>query len=261
MKGRNTMPLEILTIPCLSDNYAFLAHDAASGDTALIDVPEAGPILDALAKTGWTLSHVLITHHHADHVQGLSEILAKHPAKVVGAKADASRLPALDIALDDGDTITIGGDTGTVIDVSGHTIGHIAFHFPDSKAVFTADSLMALGCGRLFEGTPSQMFASLSKLAALPDDTVVYSGHEYTQANANFALTIEPGNADLVARAGDIAKARANNQPTVPSTLALELATNPFLRAAEPSVQSGVGMAGADPVSVFAEVRARKDNF
>ncbi len=255
------MPLEILTIPCLSDNYAFLAHDAASGETALIDVPEAGAIIDALARTGWTLSHVLLTHHHADHVQGLSELLSRHPAKVVGAKADISRLPALDIALAEGDTITIGGDTGTVIDVSGHTIGHIAFHFPASKAVFTADSLMALGCGRLFEGTATQMFASLGKLAALPSDTIVYSGHEYTQTNANFALTIEPGNVDLVARADDIKQARARNQPTVPSTLALELATNPFLRAAEPSVQNGVGMVGAEPVAVFAEVRARKDRF
>lgn len=255
------MPLEILTIPCLSDNYAFLAHDAASGETALIDVPAAGPIIDALAKTGWTLSHVLLTHHHADHVQGLSELLVKHPAKVVGAKADVSRLPALDIALNEGDTISIGSDAGTVIDVSGHTIGHIAFHFPDSKAVFTADSLMALGCGRLFEGTPAQMFASLSKLAVLPSDTIVYSGHEYTQANANFALTIEPGNTDLVARVNDIKLARANNRPTVPSSLALELATNPFLRATEPAVQKGVGMVGADPVAVFAEVRSRKDNF
>lgn len=255
------MPLEILTIPCLSDNYAFLAHDADSGQTALIDVPEAAPILAALTKTGWSLSHVLITHHHADHVQGLSDLLAKHPAKVVGAKADASRLPPLDIALTEGDSITIGTDTGTVIDVSGHTIGHIAFHFPQSNAVFTADSLMALGCGRLFEGTPSQMWASLSKLAALPADTIVYSGHEYTTANGNFALTIEPGNADLVARVADIKVARANNIPTVPSTLALERATNPFLRAAEPSVQNGVDMAGADPAAVFAEVRARKDNF
>lgn len=255
------MPLDILTIPCLSDNYAFLAHDAASGQTALIDVPEAGPILDALAKTGWSLSHVLLTHHHADHVQGLPEVLAKHPATVVGAKTDASRLPPLEIALNEGDSITIGADTGKVIDVSGHTIGHIAFHFPTSNAVFTADSLMALGCGRLFEGTPPQMWASLSKLAALPADTIVYSGHEYTTANGNFALTIEPGNADLVARVADIKTKRANNLPTVPSTLALELATNPFLRASEPSVQNSVGMAGADPAAVFAEIRARKDNF
>lgn len=255
------MPLEILTIPCLSNNYAFLAHDAASGETALIDVPEAGPIIDALARTGWTLSHVLLTHHHYDHVDGLPELLANHPAKVVGAKADASRLPALDIALSEGDTFAIGANTSTVIDVSGHTIGHIAFYFPESKAVFTADSLMALGCGRIFEGTPPQMFASLAKLAALPDDTMVYSGHEYTENNASFAMTIEPDNAELVARVADIKQARSNNQPTVPSLLALELATNPFLRATELSVQNGVGMAGVDPIAVFAEVRERKDNF
>lgn len=261
MKGRNTMSLEILTIPCRSDNYAFLAHDATSGETALIDVPEADPIIDALARTGWTLSHVLLTHHHYDHVDGLPDLLAKHPAKVVGAKADASRLPALDIALNEGETIAIGDSTGTVIDVSGHTIGHIAFHFPDSKALFTADSLMALGCGRIFEGTPPQMFASLAKLAALPDDTMVYSGHEYTENNGNFAMTIEPDNADLIARVADIKQARSNNQPTVPSSLAVELATNPFLRASEPSVQIGVDMVGEDPIAVFAEVRERKDNF
>lgn len=255
------MPLEIITIPCLSDNYAFLAHDPASGQTAIIDVPEAAPIIDTLAQTGWTLSHVLLTHHHADHIGGVRELLAKHRAIIVGAKSDARRLPHLDIALDEGDTLQIGANTGHIIDVSGHTIGHIAFHFPESHAVFTADSLMALGCGRLFEGTAEQMWGSLNKLAALPADTVVYSGHEYTQANAEFALTIEPDNAALIARAADIATARASNTPTVPSTLALELATNPFLRAAVPSVQDGVGMAGADPTAVFTKIRARKDKF
>jgi hydroxyacylglutathione hydrolase len=261
MKGRNTMPLEILTIPCLSDNYAFLAHDAASGDTALIDVPEAAPILAALAKTGWTLSHVLLTHHHDDHVMGLTEVLAKHPAKVIGAAADANRLPPLDITVNEGDDVHIGSETARVIDVSGHTLGHIAFYFDQSHAVFTADSLMALGCGRLFEGTAPQMWDSLNKLAALPDDTLVCSGHEYTATNGAFALTIEPGNPDLIARVADIARARAANQPTVPSLLSLERATNPFLRAGVAAVQQNVGMAGAAPKDVFAEIRARKDRF
>ncbi|MBJ6372232.1 hydroxyacylglutathione hydrolase [Sedimentitalea arenosa] len=255
------MPLEIVTVPCLSDNYAFLAHDPDSGDTALVDVPEAGPILSALSDRGWRLTQVLLTHHHADHVQGLEEVLARHDARVVGAAADRHRLPALDTAVAEGDTVKIGAETGHVIDVSGHTVGHIAFHFPDSKAVFTADSLMALGCGRLFEGTAPQMWESLSKLAALPDDTVVYSGHEYTKANGAFAMTIEPDNPDLISRVRDIAEKRAANQPTVPSTLALERSTNPFLRAIVPSVQAGVGLSGADPAEVFAEIRSRKDRF
>lgn len=255
------MPLEIVTIPCLSDNYAYLAHDRATGDTALVDIPEATPILAELSRRGWRLSHVLITHHHPDHVQGLAEVLAHNPAMVIGAAADAHRLPPLDRAVSESDTITIGSDTGHVIDVSGHTLGHIAFHFPASHVCFTADSLMALGCGRLFEGTPDQMWANLSKLAALPPETLICSGHEYTQANAQFALTVDPGNSALMSRAERVAAARAKGLPTVPSLLSLELETNPFLRAASPGVQAAVGMVGADPVAVFAEVRRRKDSF
>ncbi|WP_406650381.1 hydroxyacylglutathione hydrolase [Aliisedimentitalea scapharcae] len=255
------MPLEILTIPCLSDNYAFLAHDASTGDTALIDAPEAGPILTALADRGWTLSHVLLTHHHWDHIDALPEILAAHPAQVVGADADAHRLPPLDLAVVEGDSFSIGGETVQVLDVSGHTIGHLAFYMPASKAVFTADSLMALGCGRLFEGTPRQMWQSLSKLAALPDDTIVYSGHEYTEANARFAETIEPGNPDLQSRIVAIARARAVGEATVPSTLALEKATNPFLRAQSQEIQQVLNLQGADLEDVFTEVRKRKDIF
>ncbi|MEM8655756.1 MAG: hydroxyacylglutathione hydrolase [Pseudomonadota bacterium] len=255
------MPLDIRTIPCLSDNYAFLAHDPATGATALIDAPEAGPILAALKETGWTLSDVLITHHHYDHVDGLADILAKHPARVVGAAADAHRLPALDVQVSEGDSFTIGSETGTVIDVSGHTVGHIAFHLPESKAVFTADSLMALGCGRVFEGTKPQMFDSLQKLAALPRDTVVYSGHEYTEANGTFALTIDPENTDLISRVREVADKRASGTPTVPSLLSEELATNPFLRAHDPAIQAHLGMEGANATDVFTEIRTRKDNF
>ncbi len=255
------MPLEIVTIPCLSDNYAFLAHDAASGQTALIDAPEPGPILTALDARNWKLSHVLLTHHHWDHVDGLAGILEHHPAKVVGAAADAHRLPPLDLQVREGDTFEIGGEPVHVLDVSGHTIGHIAFYMPESTAVFTADSLMALGCGRLFEGTPAQMWASLGKLAALPDETVVCSGHEYTQSNAKFAITVDPDNAALQQRTQDIDSARAAGDPTVPSTLALEKATNPFLRATDPGIKTQLGMENADPVSVFAEIRARKDRF
>jgi hydroxyacylglutathione hydrolase len=255
------MPFDIRTIPCLSDNYAYLAHDVATGATALVDAPEPGPVLAALADTGWTLTDVLITHHHWDHVDGLASILAAHPARVIGAAADAHRLPALDLALDDGDTFQIGAKTGTVIDVSGHTIHHVAFHFADSNAVFTADSLMALGCGRVFEGSKPQMWASLQKLMALPGDTVVYSGHEYTAANAKFALTIDPDNPALISRVRDVAEKRASGIPTVPSLLSQELATNPFLRPNDPAIQARLGMTGANAADVFTEIRTRKDNF
>ncbi|MEX0371347.1 MAG: hydroxyacylglutathione hydrolase, partial [Tateyamaria sp.] len=231
------MPLDIRTIPCLSDNYAFLAHDPETGKTALIDVPEAGPILSVLEETGWTLTDILITHHHYDHIDGLDAVLAAYPAQVVGAAADAHRLPKLDHAVAEGDTASIGHERGTVIDVSGHTVGHIAFHFPGAKAVFTADSLMALGCGRVFEGTKPQMHKSLQKLAALPGETRVYSGHEYTAANGKFALTIDPENLDLISRIDEVADKRASGTPTVPSLLSEELATNPFLRAHDPAIQ------------------------
>lgn len=255
------MPLEIVTIPCLSDNYAFLAHDPTTGDTSVIDIPEADPILAELDARGWKLTQILITHHHWDHIGGLNEVLAKHSAKVVGAKADMGRLPPLDISVAEGDTINIGSETGTVIDVSGHTIGHVAFHFPGANAVFTADSLMALGCGRVFEGTKPQMWISLSKLAALPPETIVYSGHEYTAANAAFAVTVDPDNPALKDRVAEITEMRAKGQATVPSKLSLEMATNPFLRAADPAIAKHLGMEGAASVEVFAEIRARKDNF
>lgn len=255
------MPFEILTIPCLSDNYAFLAHDAASGATLCVDVPDAAPIRAALEENGWTLSHVLLTHHHADHVQGLAALLADHPAKVIGARADGHRLPALDIEVSEGDTIRIGDESGEVIDVSGHTVGHIAVHFPASHAAFTADSLMAMGCGRVFEGTPEQMWNSLSKLMTLPPETNIYSGHEYTQANAKFALSVDPQNPALISRSDEIDVARDQGRPTVPSSLAEELATNPFLRAADPAIRAHLGLQDASNATVFAEIRARKDSF
>ncbi|MYM54983.1 hydroxyacylglutathione hydrolase [Thalassovita mangrovi] len=255
------MPLELVTIPCLKDNYAYLVHDAESGETAVIDVPEAGPISAALKERGWTLSHILLTHHHWDHIDGVADLLKDHPAKVIGAEADAHRLPPLDIAVAEGDTLRIGGEPVQVIDVSGHTVGHIAFYFADSKLAFTADSLMALGCGRLFEGTPDQMFDSLSKLAALPADTLICSGHEYTQSNGKFALTIDPDNPALISRIEQVQKARAEGKATVPSLLSEELATNPFLRCNDPKVKASVGMIDAQPSSVFAEIRKRKDSF
>ena len=255
------MPLEIVTIPCLQDNYAFLAHCSETATTTLVDIPEAAPILAELDKRSWALNQILITHHHWDHVEGLADVLAVHKATVFGSNADKDRLPALDVALNEGDTMPFGAEAGHVIDVSGHTIHHIAVHVPSSRVVFTADSLMALGCGRVFEGTHDQMWASLQKLAALPEDTLVCSGHEYTAANGRFAVTIEPNNAALNARISDIADKRSKDQPTVPSLLSLELATNPFLRAGQTALKEQLGMENRSDAEVFSEIRTRKDNF
>ncbi len=255
------MPLELVTIPCLADNYAFLLHDAESGQTACIDVPEAAPILAALDARGWTLTDILLTHHHNDHIGGVAELRTRTGALVAGAAADAHRLPPLDLALSEGMSVPLGREFGQVIDVPGHTVGHIAFHFPESGVVFTGDSLMAMGCGRLFEGTPAQMWDSLSKLSALPPETLVCSGHEYTASNARFALSLEPDELAIKSRASAIEQARAKGQPTVPSRLSDELATNPFLRASNPRMKAAVGMDRAQDAAVFGEIRARKDRF
>ncbi len=255
------MPADIVIIPCRSDNYAYLMRDSDSGHVALVDAPEAAPILAALADRDWPLDTILITHHHGDHVEGVAEIRGATGARVIGAAADAARLPPLDSAVHEGDTFALGALEAHVYDVSGHTVGHIAFHVPAAGAVFTADSLMTLGCGRLFEGTADMMWDSLSKLAALPAETLVYTGHEYTQANARFAVTVDPDNPDLKARVEEIDRLRAQGKPTVPTSLATELATNPFLRAADPAIRAHLGMETASDVQVFAEIRARKDRF
>ena len=254
-----TTAVEMVVVPCLRDNYAFLVHNAATQETALVDAPEAAPIQAALDTRGWALTDILITHHHDDHISGVGAL--RKGARVIGAKADAHRLPDLDLAVDDGDEVTVCGQTTHVLDVSGHTVGHIAFHMPDAGLAFTADSLMALGCGRLFEGTPAQMWHSMLKLRGLPDDTLVCSGHEYTESNARFAASLDPDNRDLISRTKGIAAARAAGQPTVPSTLALEKRTNPFLRADLPEFKSVIGMADASAVDVFTQVRALKDKF
>lgn len=254
------MPLELVTVPCLADNFAFLLNDPATGTTALVDAPEAAPVQAALAARGWRLGLILLTHHHDDHVQAVPELRAGG-VPVWAAAADAHRLPPLDRALHPGDAVAVGSETGEVIDVPGHTVGHIAFHFPGSALAFTGDSLMAAGCGRLFEGTSSQMWASLSRLAALPGATRVASGHDYLKGNLAFAQSVDPENPALADRIATVAAMRREGRLPMPWTLDDERATNPFLRASDPGLKAALGMADAPDAQVFAELRRRKDQF
>lgn len=253
--------LEVHQFPCLNDNYGFLIHDADANVTAAIDTPEAAAINKALEEKGWTLTHILNTHHHFDHAGGNLELKERWNCTIVGNRNDASRIPGIDIQVADGDTFEFGNHTAQIFEVSGHTIGHISWYFAGDGILFCGDTLFALGCGRLFEGTPDQMWTSLQKLLALPDDTVVYCAHEYTQANARFALSVEPQNEKLKVRAKEIDELRASGKPTVPSKLGLEKETNPFLRPMSEDLQETIGLKGADPVKVFAETRRRKDSF
>jgi hydroxyacylglutathione hydrolase len=252
--------LVIRQIPVLRDNYAYLLHDGASGATGVVDPSVAEPVLATLAETGWRLTHILNTHHHHDHTGGNLEIKQATGAIIVGPRADRDRIPGIDVALGDGERYTLGTETAEVLDVPGHTRGHIAYWFKGSRAVFSGDTLFLMGCGRLFEGTPEQMWRSLGKLRSLPGETRVYCGHEYTQANARFALTVDPENAALVARVRKIDALRAEGKSTVPGSMADELATNPFLRADQPALQAAAGAPG-DPVATFAAIRRRKDVF
>jgi hydroxyacylglutathione hydrolase len=256
--------VEIVTVPCLRDNYAYLLR-APGGETAVIDAPEAAPIIAALEARGWGLDWIWLTHHHADHVAGVAALRARFGARVAGCAADAARLPALDLAVSEGQTLALGSARATVMDVSGHTLHHVAYHVAgegdEPGAVFTGDSLFVLGCGRVFEGTHAMMWGGLAKLARLPPRTTVWCGHEYTLSNARFARTVEPDNAALAEQAAEHEGARAEGRPTVPTTIGRELAANPFLRAAEAPLKAAVGLAGADAAAVFAEVRRRKDAF
>ena len=253
---------EIRQIPTRKDNYVYLVREkGGEGKVAVVDPSDAAPVLEALGKLGWNLTHVLATHHHNDHIGGVPEIKAKTGCVVVGPRADRDRIPNIEIEVGDGDTYAVGDAVGRVFDTPGHTRGHITYWFPQSRALFCGDTLFALGCGRLFEGTPQQMWTSLSKYRAVPDETLVYCAHEYTQSNARFALTVEPDNAVLQARSKKIDEMRAAGQSTVPSTMGEERATNPFLRADEPALKKAIGMENADPVTVFAEIRGRKDKF
>ena len=254
------MPLEIQQIPALRDNYVYLLREPKSGAVGAVDPSVAAPVLAALSSRGWNLTHVINTHHHPDHTGGNLDLKAATKAIIVGPLADKGRIPGIDVAVGDGDMFKFGDEAATVFDVPGHTRGHIAYWFKDSQALFSGDTLFLMGCGRLFEGTPQQMWTSLSKLKNLPPATRVYCGHEYTQANARFALTVEPKNADLVARAKRVDAARAAGKSTVPGTMADELATNPFLRADVPDLQRAMGAPG-DAVATFAAIRKAKDNF
>lgn len=252
-------PLEIDLFACRSDNFGVLLHDPVTGATASIDAPEEQPILDALSRRGWTLSHILTTHHHHDHVEANAALKARFGAEIIGPTREA--IPGIDRKVDGGDRFDFASRPVEVIATPGHTLGHICFHLPQEKLLFAADTLFALGCGRIFEGTPAQMWQSLEKLAALPDETTVYFGHEYTLSNARFAGTVDPDNAALLDRVAEIEALRAKGGFTAPTTIGLEKATNPFLRAADPAIRRHLGMERASDAEVFAEIRARKDRF
>jgi hydroxyacylglutathione hydrolase len=256
------MAAHIHQLLCLKDNFAVLIHDPATRATAAVDAPEAAPILAALKAKGWDLTGILITHHHFDHVQGIAGLKAKFPrVRIIGPAKEAAKIGALDVAVAEGDDVVVGALEAKVIEVPGHTSGHIAYWFSSEEVLFAGDTLFALGCGRGFEEPPEVLYHSLMKLAALPEETLVYCGHEYTAANARFALSVDPANKNLRERAQKIALQREAGEFTLPTTIAIELATNPFLRANAPEIQNAVGMAGADPAAVFASLRERKNRF
>ncbi len=241
------MPIEIARIPVLSDNYVWLAHDPASGETAVIDPAVAEPVMAAAAERGWTITQIWNTHWHPDHTGGNAEIKAATGCKITGPAAESARIPTLDRLVSEGDTVSLGTVNATVIDVPAHTAGHIAFHLPTESAAFVGDTLFAMGCGRLFEGTAEQMFGNMAKLAALPDETAIYCAHEYTLSNARWAVTAEPDNSALAERHAEVIALRAAGTPTVPTSIGREKATNPFMRARD--------------AAHLADLRAAKDAF
>jgi hydroxyacylglutathione hydrolase len=253
------MPAQTHLFLCLKDNYGVLLHDPANGATAAIDAPEAAPVETALKTTGWRLSDILVTHHHADHTGGIAELKQRHGCRVVAPHGEAARIPLVDATVREDDEVQVGSLRGRVLETPGHTAGHISYFFPTDKLAFVGDTLFSIGCGRVIEGTAEMMWQSLLKLRALPDDTRIYCGHEYTKANVRFAKTVEPGNAALKARETEVEKLLAAGQPTIPSTMRAEKAANPFLRADLPAVASSVGLVGSPAWKVFAEIRERKN--
>ena len=253
------MSVQTRLFPCLSDNYGVLLHDSESGATAAIDAPEAAPIEAALAASGWRLTDILVTHHHADHTGGIAELKEKHGCRVVAPAGEAARIPLVDETVRENDRVRVGGLEARVLETPGHTSGHISYVFPADKLAFVGDTLFSIGCGRVIEGTPEMMWNSLLKLRELPDDTRIYCGHEYTKANIAFARTIEPANAALAARQKDVERLIAAREPTIPTTIGEEKAANPFLRADVPEVAQSVGLSGSPAWKVFAEIRERKN--
>lgn len=241
------MALDIIRIPVLSDNYIWLVHDAASGETMVVDPAVAEPVLDSAAARGWTITAIWNTHWHPDHTGGNAAIKAATGATVYGPAAEAARIPTLDVQLAEGDIVRLGAHVATVLETPAHTAGHITFHFADDAIAFTGDTLFAMGCGRLFEGTAEQMFANMQRLSTLPDETTVFCAHEYTESNGRYALVAEPDNTAIIARMADVVAARARGEATVPTSIGLERATNPFMRATS--------------AAMLAERRANKDAF
>ena len=255
------MPAQTRLFMCLNDNFGVLVHDPASGATAAIDAPEAAPVEAALRATGWKLSDILVTHHHRDHTGGIEELKERYGCRVVAPDAEADGIPDVDETVRENDTVQVGGLQARVLETPGHTAGHITYFFPADKLCFAGDTLFSIGCGRVIEGNNETMWQSLLKLRALPDDTRVYCGHEYTTANIRFAKTIEPDNKALTAREQEVARLVAEKKPTVPSLLGEEKAANPFLRADVPEVAAKIGLAGKPAWQVFAEIRERKNKF
>jgi hydroxyacylglutathione hydrolase len=253
------MPAQTHLFLCLKDNYGVLLHDPESGKTASIDAPEAAPVEAALKATGWRLSDILVTHHHADHTDGIAELKRRYACRVVAPHGEAARIPLVDETVRENDKVKVGSLEARVLETPGHTAGHISYVFPTDKLAFVGDTLFSIGCGRVIEGTPEMMWQSLLKLRALPDDTRVYCGHEYTLANVRFARTIEPANAALAAREKQVEKLVAAKTPTIPSTLGEEKAANPFLRADVPEVAKSLGLGDKQAWQVFAEIRERKN--
>lgn len=254
------MAAQVHQFPCLSDNYGVLLHDPATGATATIDIPEAAPVLRAIADKSWTLTHILVTHHHADHTQGIPEVRRRFPeARMVGPARETGKIGTLDIGLREGDTMSVGTLKARILETPGHTSGHIVYWFEEEDLLFAGDTLFALGCGRPFEERPQVLYHSLMKLAALPGSVQVYAGHEYTLSNARFAVGIDGGNDLLLERAREIEVLRETGVPTLPTTIAIERATNPFLRTGEPAIRAALGLPDADEADVFAALRDLKN--
>ena len=253
------MAADIRTFTCLTDNFGYLVHDAATNATAAIDAPEAAPIIRALEREGWRLTDILITHHHGDHVGGVAELKRRYNCRVVSPRDKTAAIANVDLRVGNGDVVKVGNLLARVLETPGHTLDHIAYVFDSEKALFAADTLFSIGCGRVFEGSYPMMWDSLLKLRALPDDFRLYCGHEYTAANIRFALGVEPDNAALKTRADEVARLRAENKPTIPSLLGEEKKANVFLRADDPSVAQKLHMKGASAAEVFGELRERKN--